>query len=91
VDAQGNLNVKVTFDGLNREDQWEGIWHNAEGRITLIRHLPNNVIQNHTGFLGSNDPAHLILAGSFTESDIPDNAQRTQFGWFAQWQSGFIP
>lgn len=91
VDNQGNLTVQVSFDGLDRMDTWEGSWDDVAGQITLIRHLPGNVIQHHIGFLGNNDPSNLILAGSFTESDIPSNAARTQFGWFAQSPVNIIP
>ena len=88
---QGILEVSVTFDGLDRNDAWEGTWNDSAGRITLTRHLPGNVTQQHVGFLGDNDPANLILAGSFTESDIPSDALRTQFGWFAQYSGPIIP
>jgi hypothetical protein len=88
---QGNLEVQVTFDGLGRVDSWEGSWDDGAGRITLIRHLPGNTIQQHIGFLGNNNPANIILAGYFTESDISSNAPRTQFGWFAQSRLPIIP
>jgi hypothetical protein len=91
VDAQGNLRVSVTFDGLDRVDAWSGVWDDQAKRITLIRRLPNNVTQDHEGFLGDNDPNNLIFGGSFTESDIPSDAPRTNFGWFAIFQSVIIP
>jgi hypothetical protein len=90
VDAQGNLTVSVTFDGLDRVDAWSGVWDDQAKRITLIRQLPNNVTQHHEGFLGDSDPNKLIFGGSFTESDIPSNAPRTNFGWYAIFQSLII-
>jgi hypothetical protein len=83
IDEQGNLRVSVTFEGLDRVDAWTGVWDDRAKRITLRRLLPNNITQDHEGFLGDNDPNNLIFGGSFTESDIPNNAPRTHFGWFA--------
>jgi len=91
VDSQGNLDVRVTFDGLDRKDNWVGTWDDQAKLITLTRFLPNNVTQNHIGYLGDNPPGPSILAGSFTQSDIPANAARIHFGWFAIWQYGIIP
>jgi len=91
VDGQGNLNVTVSFTDVTRQDAFEGTWNDSAGQITLIRHLPNNITQTYIGFLGDNHPEiALILAGSFTESDVPANAARTQFGWFAQYTGPII-
>jgi len=90
IDPQGKLMVNVTFEGLNRMDHWAGVWNNTDKSITLTRSLPNNVTQNYVGYLGDNPPEHIILAGSFTESDIAPNAARTKFGWFAVWQNLII-
>ncbi len=89
MDAQGNLDVRVRFDGLDREDQWRGLWDDNVKAISLVRTLPNDVAQDHRGFLGDNDPQNLIFGGSFTESDV--SGPRSNFGWFAQWRSPIIP
>ncbi len=85
---QSNDNVSlqgsVTFDDTGgRVDQIEGGWDDAEGKITFTRFLPGGAQQMYTGFLGNNHPEQLLLAGSFTESDVPPNAPRTSFAWFA--------
>jgi hypothetical protein len=89
VDRQGNLDLVVRFTGLDRVDRWQGVWNDTNKEITLTRALPNNTTQDHTGFLGDNDPNNLIFGGSFTESDV--GGPRFNFGWFAQWQSPIIP
>jgi hypothetical protein len=86
-DAQGNLEVKVSFQDVNRTDPWTGVWNEAARQITLTRQLPNNVTQTYIGYLGNNHPEiALIFGGSFTESD----AGNLQFGWYAKWSSNII-
>ncbi len=85
---QSNDNVSlqgsITFDDTGgRVDQIEGGWDDREGKNTFTRFLPGGAQQVYTGFLGSNHPEQLLLAGSFTESDVPANAPRTSFAWFA--------
>ena len=90
-DTQGNLEVDVSFQDVNRTDAWTGVWDDGAGQIVLTRQLPNSVTQTYTGYLGDNHPEiALILGGSFTESDVPTNAPRTQFGWFAQYTGPII-
>jgi hypothetical protein len=78
-----HLGGTVTFDTDHRVDAVDGTWDDAAGRIAFTRHLPGGAVQNYVGFLGNNHPARLILAGSFTESDIPPSSPRSQFGWAA--------
>jgi len=86
---QSNDNVSlrgsITFeDSGGQADQIEGGWDDAEGKITFTRFLGDTgATQTYTGFLGNNHPEQLLLAGSFTESDVPANAPRTNFAWFA--------
>lgn len=85
---QSNDNVSlqgsITFDDMGgRVDQIEGGWDDREGKITFTRFLPSGAQQVYTGFLGNNHLEQLLLAGSFTESDVPANAPRTSFAWFA--------
>jgi hypothetical protein len=82
-DTTGNLEVSVTFDGLDRIDTWEGRWDAPSEQITLKRFLPGGAAQEHVGYTGDNDPSNLILAGYFTESDVPSESARQRFGWFA--------
>jgi hypothetical protein len=90
-DATGNLEeVSVKFDGLDRIDTWEGQWDAASQQITLRRSLPGGAVQEHVGYAGDNDPNNLILAGYFTESDVPSNSPRQRFGWFAANQTDII-
>lgn len=91
VDSAGNLEVTVQFDGLDRIDPWSVVFDDGSKQITLVRQMPNNVTQTHIGFLGDNDPSKLIFGGSFTESDIPSDAPRTQFGWFTVLRGTLIP
>ena len=90
VDPQGNVDVEVEFDGLDRQDRFIGVWNESAKGLTLTRYLPNNVTQTYVGYLGDNDPASLIFGGSFTESDIPGTAPRTQFGWYAKYRYPII-
>lgn len=77
-----SFNGSVTFDDIGgRTDAVTGSWNEAAGQITFTRSLPGGATQTFTGFLGNNNPDALILAGSFTESDVPANAPRTNFGW----------
>jgi hypothetical protein len=86
----GTLEVSVQFDELARIDPWTGSWDDVSKHIVLTRTLPSGAVQNHDGYLGDNNPNKLILAGSFTESDIPSTAPRTRFGWFANDQTNII-
>jgi|SRR5579859_1277849 len=90
VDLQGNVEVTVTFDGLNRQDRFIGVWNESAKELTLTRYMPNNVTQTYTGYLGDNDPDALIFGGSFTESDIASTAARTMFGWYAKYSNPVI-
>lgn len=75
----------IFFDQPGVVDKVTGSWDDAARVITFVRGPDNPVSQTYAGFLGDNHPSqHLILAGWFTESDIPPNAPRTQFGWFAE-------
>lgn len=80
-----SLRGSITFeDAAGRVDQIEGGWDDVEGKITFTRLLGGStIVQVYTGFLGNNHPEQLLLAGSFTESDVPANAPRTSFAWFA--------
>ncbi|MFL5588285.1 MAG: hypothetical protein ACJ8DI_11600, partial [Ktedonobacteraceae bacterium] len=84
--TEGSFSAIVTFtDAPLRQDRVIGTWNDTAKQITFTRLLPNNTTQNYTGFLGDNHPEReLILAGWFTESDIPPTAPRTSFGWFAE-------
>ena len=82
-DAAGNLEVFVEFDGLDRQDAWKGQWDAPSEQIILRRFLPGGAVQEHVGYAGTNDPNNLILAGYFTESDVPSGSPRQRFGWFA--------
>ncbi len=75
----------ITFDDIGgRTDNIEAGWDDAAGKITFTRFLSDTGAQQvYTGFLGNNHPEQLLLAGSFTESDVPANAPRTSFAWFA--------
>jgi hypothetical protein len=86
VDNQGSFSGSMTFIDTPRNDSIQGIWNDPAGQITFVRYLSGGTVtQNHTGYLGNNHADQfIILAGSFTQSDIPANAQRTNFGWFAQ-------
>lgn len=78
------LNGSVRFDGDGREDQISGGWNDNAGQITFTRMLGNSTTtQTFIGFLGNNHPEQLLLAGTFTESDVPANAPRNSFAWFA--------
>jgi hypothetical protein len=80
----GALIGLIAFDDIGgREDHIEAGWDDAEGKITFTRFLPGGAQQVFTGLLGNNHPEQLLLAGSFTESDIPAGAPRTSFAWFA--------
>lgn len=86
-DPQGNLNVEVSFQDVNRRDQWTGGWNEVARQMSLTRQLPNNVTQTHIGYLGDNHPEiALILGGSFTESD----AENLRFDWYARWSHDVI-
>lgn len=80
-----SLQGQVIFDDTGgREDRIEGSWNDDAGQITFVRHLPgDSVTQNFTGAVGTNFPENLILAGSFTESDISSSTPRSRFGWVA--------
>lgn len=79
-----SLTGSITFpDAGGRTDTIQGGWNDAAGQISFTRFLPGSATQTFTGFLGDNHPSVLILAGSFTESDVPANAPRTNFGWAA--------
>ncbi len=86
--AGGGLQVRgtVTFtDQPGATDTITGTWDAVAKVITFVRGPDNPVSQTFTGFLGDNHAEQqLILAGWFTESDIPANAPRTKFGWFAE-------
>jgi len=87
LDNQGNLQGKITFQDAPRIDDVTNVsWNDAAGEISFARHLDqSSVTQTYTGFLGDGHAEQfLYLAGSFTESDIPPGAPRTQFGWFAR-------
>ena len=94
VDAQGVFVGHLSLDvNRGRTDDIRGRWDDAEGKITFTLFLPNDpsttLTQTYTGFLGSNDPDHLIfhqaiLAGFFTKSDVVADVPRINFGWFAQ-------
>jgi hypothetical protein len=86
-DSQGNVQGKITFQDTPRIDNVINVsWNDAAGEITFVRQLgQSGVTQAYLGFLGDNHPDQfLYLAGAFTESDTPVNAQRFQFGWFAR-------
>ena len=87
LDTQGIVQGKIAFQDASRIDDVTNIsWNDAAGEISFVRQLgQSGVTQTYTGFLGDNHPDRfLYLAGAFIESDIPQNAPRTQFGWFAQ-------
>jgi hypothetical protein len=83
-DDNVHLSGTVAFDDTGgRGDAVSGTWDDAAGRIAFTRRLPGGAVQNYVGFLGDNHPPRLILAGNFTESDIPPGSPRSQFGWAA--------
>jgi hypothetical protein len=83
-DDNARLQGSITFDDGPGNDSIEGGWDDATGRIEFTRLLAGNVTtQTFVGFLGDNHPEQLLLAGTFTESDVPPNAPRTSFAWFA--------
>ena len=82
----GEVNLRVGFSDVNREDRWTGRWRPEAREIVLTRELPDGVTQTYTGHLGDNHPPHLIFGGSFTQSE----AGATEFGWFAEWMSILI-
>ena len=89
LDAQGVFGGHLSLDvNRGRTDNIKGIWDDAEGKITFTLFLPSNpdtpLTQTYTGFLGSNGPSHLILAGFFTKSDVVADVPRINFGWIAQ-------
>ncbi len=87
LDNQGNLQGKMTFQDAPRIDDVTNVsWNDAAGEISFVRHLgQSGLTQTYTGFLGDGHANQfLYLAGSFTESDIPPGASRTQFGWLAR-------
>ncbi len=89
VDAQGVFGGHLSLDvNRGRTDDIRGMWDDSEGKITFTLFLPSDpgttLTQTYTGFLGSNDPNHLILAGFFTKSDVVADVPRINFGWFAQ-------
>jgi hypothetical protein len=69
-------------------DNIQGSWDDVAKVIVFTRSNPDptvTVTQTFTGFLGDNHADRfVILAGSFTESDIPPGTPRSQFGWFAR-------
>jgi hypothetical protein len=77
------LSGSVTFDDAPRDDPVDGTWDDAAGHIRFTRHLPGGNSQAYSGFLGNNHPDRVMLAGSFTETDIPGTAARHEFGWVA--------
>lgn len=87
-DDQGNLEVWVKFQDVERIDPWIGVWNEEARQITLMRQLPNDATQTYIGYIGDNRPdLSLIFGGSFTESD----EEGRQFGWYAKWSSATIP
>jgi hypothetical protein len=82
----GNVKVRVIYDDVTREDSWTGTWRPATRAMVLTRELPDGLTQTYTGYLGDNDPSHLIFGGDFTQTDAGD----TKFGWFAEWQYPLI-
>jgi hypothetical protein len=77
------LSGSVTFEDTPRDDPIDGTWDDAAGHIRFTRHLPGGNSQAYGGFLGNNHPDRVMLAGSFTEADIPAGAARHEFGWVA--------
>jgi len=76
------LHGSVTFpDTGGRTDTVTGIWSDPAGQLSMTRLLPGGGVQNYLGFLGNNHPENLIVAGSFTQSDVV-GVPRTHFGWF---------
>src|SRR2546423_3836098 len=63
-------------------DSIVGSWDDAAAIITFRRGPGNPVFQDYTGFLGNNNA--IILAGWFTENDVPSGAPRSRFGWYAR-------
>jgi len=63
-------------------DQIVGSWDDTAAIITFRRGPGNPVFQDYTGFLGNNNA--IILAGEFTESDVPPGPGRYRFGWYAR-------
>jgi serine/threonine protein kinase len=86
VDNQGSFSGSITFIDATRNDSIQGTWNDSAGQITFVRYLAGGTVtQNFTGYLGNNHPEQfIILGGSFTQSNVAANAQRTNFGWFAQ-------
>jgi len=84
VEPGGKVALRMTFSDIGREEVVSGTWDPASKTIALLRVLGGNVTQSYTGFLGGNHPSNVILAGGFTQSDIPQTAPRTIFGWSAQ-------
>ncbi len=80
-----SLKGTVKFTDQAAGDDIEGSWDDT-AKIIKFRLGPHNpVFQDYTGFLGDNHADQfVILAGSFTESDIPPGTPRSQFGWFAR-------
>jgi len=68
--AGETTNISGSYDGVGK-------------MITFTRLLDTGSTQTYVGFLGDNNVNSLIFGGSFTESDVPGNGLRTQFGWFA--------
>jgi hypothetical protein len=89
--VDGGLQVQGTVafaDQPGTTDVITGDWDPVSKSIGFVRGPSNPVSQTFIGFLGDNHPGqHPILAGWFTESDIPPDAPRTQFGWFAELSS----
>jgi hypothetical protein len=84
--SRDNVNCAGTmsFDDTGlRQDPVDGSWDDQAGRLELVRHLPGGASQSFVGFLGDNQPPRLIIAGSFTESDVPEGSARSRFGWCA--------
>ena len=86
VDNQGSFSGSLTFADTPRNDSIQGTWNDPAGQITFVRYLTGGTVtQNYMGYLGNNHADQfIIVAGSFTQSDIPSKARRTNFGWFAQ-------
>lgn len=80
-----SLKGTVKFTDQEAGDDIEGSWDDT-AKIIKFRLGPHNpVFQDYTGFLGDNHADQfVILAGSFTQSDVPAGTPRSQFGWFAQ-------
>ncbi|MGK4583493.1 hypothetical protein [Kitasatospora sp. HPMI-4] len=78
--------VFVKFDD-SPSGAWEGSWDDVAGQLTLKRSLSNGITQNYVGYIGNNHPDHVIIAGSFTQSDA--TGPRNHFGWVI-WNQTYI-